>query len=103
VCPVRYELGFYIPEDDSIHSRRRENHKSYIMVFMYVGRSTETDTEFIAWHSTAWLGICDNMSVRPRIFNPILVSASLESRFSFISGIRFEECCLLERDTAWLL
>jgi hypothetical protein len=26
---MRYELGFYIPEDDIIHSHRRENLKSY--------------------------------------------------------------------------
>jgi hypothetical protein len=26
---VKYELGFYIPEDDILHSRRRENLKSY--------------------------------------------------------------------------
>jgi hypothetical protein len=25
VSPVRYELGFYIPEDDILHSLRREN------------------------------------------------------------------------------
>jgi hypothetical protein len=24
VSPVRYELGFYIPEDDILHSHRRE-------------------------------------------------------------------------------
>jgi hypothetical protein len=29
VSPVRYELGFYIPEDDMLHSRRCENLKSY--------------------------------------------------------------------------
>jgi hypothetical protein len=27
---VRYEQGFYIPEDDILHSYRRENLKSYI-------------------------------------------------------------------------
>jgi hypothetical protein len=27
---VRYELGFYIPEDDRLHSHRSENLKSYI-------------------------------------------------------------------------
>jgi hypothetical protein len=27
---VRYELGFYIPEDDILRSHRRENLKSYI-------------------------------------------------------------------------
>jgi hypothetical protein len=30
VYPVRYELGFYIPEDDILHSHCRENLKSYI-------------------------------------------------------------------------
>jgi hypothetical protein len=27
---VKYELGIYIPEDDILHSHRRENLKSYI-------------------------------------------------------------------------
>jgi hypothetical protein len=30
VCPVRYELGLHIPEDDILHSHRRENLKFYI-------------------------------------------------------------------------
>jgi hypothetical protein len=30
VSPVQYELGFYIPEEDILHSHRRENVKSYI-------------------------------------------------------------------------
>jgi hypothetical protein len=30
VSPVRYELGFYILEDDILHSHRRENLKSYL-------------------------------------------------------------------------
>jgi hypothetical protein len=29
VSPVRYELRLYIPEDDILHSHRRENLKSY--------------------------------------------------------------------------
>jgi hypothetical protein len=29
VSPVKYELGSYIPEDDILHSDRRENLKSY--------------------------------------------------------------------------
>jgi hypothetical protein len=32
VSPVRYELGFYVPEDDILHSHRRENLKSYIVL-----------------------------------------------------------------------
>jgi hypothetical protein len=30
VSPVKYELGFYIPEDYILHSHCRENLKSYI-------------------------------------------------------------------------
>jgi hypothetical protein len=30
VSPVKYELGFYIPEDDILHSHCRESFKSYI-------------------------------------------------------------------------
>jgi hypothetical protein len=30
MSPVRYELGFYIPEDDILHTHRRENLKSYL-------------------------------------------------------------------------
>jgi hypothetical protein len=33
VSPVRYELGFYIPEDDILHSHCRENLKSYYQKF----------------------------------------------------------------------
>jgi hypothetical protein len=29
VSPVRYELGFHVPEDGILHSRRRETPKSY--------------------------------------------------------------------------
>jgi hypothetical protein len=32
VSPVKYELGFYIPEDAIFHSHRRENLKSYVAV-----------------------------------------------------------------------
>jgi hypothetical protein len=32
VSPVKYELGFYIPEDDILHSHRRENLKSYLVL-----------------------------------------------------------------------
>jgi hypothetical protein len=29
VSPLKYELGFYIPEDGILHSHRREHLKSY--------------------------------------------------------------------------
>jgi hypothetical protein len=40
VFPVRYELGFYIPEDDNLHSHRRENLKSY---------TAKTETDRLGW------------------------------------------------------
>jgi hypothetical protein len=30
VSPVKYEIGFYIPEDGNLHNDRRENLKLYI-------------------------------------------------------------------------
>jgi hypothetical protein len=33
VSPVRYELGFYIPEDCILQSHRRGNLKSYVASF----------------------------------------------------------------------
>jgi hypothetical protein len=39
VSPVKYELGFYIPEDDILHSHCRENLKSCIELEVYVGVS----------------------------------------------------------------
>jgi hypothetical protein len=32
VSPVKYELGFYIPEDDILHSNCGENLKSYLLI-----------------------------------------------------------------------
>jgi hypothetical protein len=32
VSPVRYELGFYIPEDGILHSHRLENLKPYMIL-----------------------------------------------------------------------
>jgi hypothetical protein len=36
VSPVKYELGFYIPEDGILHSHRRQNVKSYIALTGFV-------------------------------------------------------------------
>jgi hypothetical protein len=35
VSPVRYELGFYIQEGSTLHSRHREYHKSYRFDLVY--------------------------------------------------------------------
>jgi hypothetical protein len=44
VSPVKYELGFYIPEDDIFHSHRRENLKSYTVIngFSFLNSPVET-------------------------------------------------------------
>jgi hypothetical protein len=39
VSPVKYELGFYIPEDDILHSHCRENFKSYVILLVCLQRS----------------------------------------------------------------
>jgi hypothetical protein len=44
VSLVKYELGFYIPEDDILHSHRRENLKSYLNRPLISGLQTETIT-----------------------------------------------------------
>jgi hypothetical protein len=38
---VKYELGFYIPEDGILHSHRRENLKSYIVILKIFQRDIE--------------------------------------------------------------
>jgi hypothetical protein len=35
VSTVRYERGFYIPEDDILHSHRRRNLESYIRFYCF--------------------------------------------------------------------
>jgi hypothetical protein len=35
VSPVKYELGFYIPEDGILHTHRRENLKSYTLYNLF--------------------------------------------------------------------
>jgi hypothetical protein len=36
VSPVKYELGFYIPEDDILHSHRRESSDLTDLSYVYV-------------------------------------------------------------------
>jgi hypothetical protein len=44
VSPVKYELGFYIPEDDILHSHRRENLESFkknLLIFLVILRNKQ--------------------------------------------------------------
>jgi hypothetical protein len=62
VSPVKYEKGFYIPEDDILHSHCHENLKSYIVNISLSQAKPSPITDVLAYvtHST------DNF------FNPIL-------------------------------
>jgi hypothetical protein len=40
---MRYEVGFYNPEDDILHSHRRENLKSYIEIIVFAANLKGTD------------------------------------------------------------
>jgi hypothetical protein len=44
VSPVRYELDFYIPEDDIFHNHRRENLKSHSVQLCDSSRPAVFDT-----------------------------------------------------------
>jgi hypothetical protein len=59
---VKYELGFYIPEDDILHSHSRENLKSYIL---------KLD------NSLLWQRVMN-------VINPMLIEVSLTQRDSFM-------------------
>jgi hypothetical protein len=41
VSPVKYEQGFYIPEDDILHSHRREYLKSYKVEYQWSRQLTD--------------------------------------------------------------
>jgi hypothetical protein len=47
VSPVKYELGFYIPEDDILHSHRRESLKFYQNSFRGVENSGRGYTDLL--------------------------------------------------------
>jgi hypothetical protein len=55
VSPVKYELGFYIPEDDILHSRHRDNPKSYNEFGFLVSGSTLCPSAF-PFHQQAHTG-----------------------------------------------
>jgi hypothetical protein len=49
VSPVKYKLGLYSPEDDILHSHRRENHRPYTLrssLVMHYATSREVAVSF---------------------------------------------------------
>jgi hypothetical protein len=57
VSPVKYELGFYIPEDDTLHSHRRGNLKFYRHVCrLRVSTSTRATGRLKTLRSVSMIG-----------------------------------------------
>jgi hypothetical protein len=49
VSPVKYELGFYIPEGDILHNHRRGNNKSYTIRAKYGKYKVSKNDLIEAW------------------------------------------------------
>jgi hypothetical protein len=77
VSPVKYELGFYIPEDAILHSHRRVNLKSYIVEATRARPSLE--------HGTVDSPTC--LPVRVPLWDAVSVHPS-ESSSSFLMWMR---------------
>jgi hypothetical protein len=54
VCPVRYELCFYIPEDDILHRHRREILKSYLK-WLRMGQFANCQTSIAPVEEGFWV------------------------------------------------
>jgi hypothetical protein len=66
VSPVRCELGFYILQDEILHSHRRGNHKSYIFSRDYVRFEvfTAVTTKNTVFCDAAPCGSCKNRRMK---------------------------------------
>jgi hypothetical protein len=45
VSPVKYEVGFYIPDDDILHSHRSDDLKSYDTPFLWSRQVTNASSQ----------------------------------------------------------
>jgi hypothetical protein len=57
VSPVKYELGFYVPEDDILHSHRREYFKSYTGCSCGYNIKRNFTADGLIWNAFIWLRI----------------------------------------------
>jgi hypothetical protein len=64
ISPVRYELGFYIPEDDILHSHRCENLSSYIYFLGWGFRAVRRQTTRSSVHDELSEGCCLTLTER---------------------------------------
>jgi hypothetical protein len=64
VSPMKYELGFYIPEDAILHNHRRENLKSYTGLFLF---DVILMTDFGLYRKNI-IRVTDDLSRRAQLF-----------------------------------
>jgi hypothetical protein len=57
VSPVRYEQGFYIPQDDILHGHCRDNLKSYVVLVFVLktGNTRLNDNLSASLRFSLWL------------------------------------------------
>jgi hypothetical protein len=65
VSPVKYELGFYISQDDYLHSHSRETFKSYVLgeILCEEGRRSKRWWELVKWGMHAYAIGRDSKSI----------------------------------------
>jgi hypothetical protein len=66
MSPVKYELGFYMTEDEILHSHRRENLRYYMDLFPSSSEGRETPTLLVPLERT---------NLNHLTFNEVLVQA----------------------------
>jgi hypothetical protein len=69
VAPVSYELGFYVPGDDILHSHRRENLKSFIDLSRRSLQRRRNVKNGVFWDVTP-CGSCKNRRFRRNLAPP---------------------------------
>jgi hypothetical protein len=78
VSPVKYEMGFYIAEDDILHSHSRENLKSYIALTGWASSYTQGNTNII----TPREGLSDRLHTLDRETTVIGERANIQTRYA---------------------
>jgi hypothetical protein len=117
VSPVRYEMGFYIPEDDILHSHCRENLKSYKegVLGRYIATQEQRLTSCRQSNFSCFCVSRDSLPVSveqyrntehgnfySHIFQFMACKLSSLKNLRFQCGV-YEECRLLGCDTARIL
>jgi hypothetical protein len=79
VSPVKYELGFYIPEDDILHSHRQEKRRIFVGLCIWSSAlwairvhtlvSTETRAHRTAYKTRA---VCGTVGTRQEVNRAVM-------------------------------